>query len=87
MNIIKTNYDSYIYGVITSYIIDILNTNISNKEYIKYELNKDIEQLLKYEKNYIFTNDNLYSKVDNMENKIKKIDIQALINMVCKLYI
>jgi len=87
INIIKNNDDFYIYGVITSYIIDILNTNINNKEYIKYELNKDIEQLLKYEKNYIFTNDNLYSKVDNMENKIKKLDLQSLINMICKLYI
>ena len=63
LNIIKNKDDSYISGVITSYIIDILNTNVNNKEYIKYELNKDIEQLLKYEKNYIFTNDNLYSKV------------------------
>jgi dUTP pyrophosphatase len=87
INIIKNNDDFYIYGVITSYIIDILNTNINNKEYIKYELNKDIEQLLKYEKNYIFTNDNLYSKVDTMENKIKKLDLQSLINMICKLYI
>ena len=87
INIIKTNHDSYIYGVITSYIIDILNTNVNNKEYIKYELNKDIEQLLKYEKDYSFTNENLYSKVENMENKIKKINIQSLINMICKLYI
>ena len=87
INIIKTNHDSYIYGVITSYIIDILNTNVNNKEYIKYELNKDIEQLLKYEKDYSFTNENLYSKVKNMESKIKKINIQSLINMICKLYI
>ena len=87
INIIKTNNDYYIYGVITSYIIDILNTNVNNKEYIKYELNKDIEQILKYEKDYSFTNENLYSKVENMENKIKKINIQSLINMICKLYI
>ena len=87
INIIKTNHYSYIYGVITSYIIDILNTNVNNKEYIKYELNKDIEQLLKYEKDYSFTNENLYSKVKNMESKIKKINIQSLINMICKLYI
>ena len=87
INIIKNNNDSYIYGIITSYIIDILNTNVNNKEYIKYELNKDIEQLLKYEKDYTFTNDNLYSKVEIMENTIKKLDIQSLINMICKLYI
>jgi DNA-binding transcriptional regulator WhiA len=87
MHIIKNKDNSYIYGVITSYIIDILNTNINNKEYIKYEINKDIEQLLKYEKNYIFTNDNFYSKVENMENKIKKLELQSLINIICKLYI
>lgn len=87
INIIKTNHDSYMYGVITSYIIDILNTNVTNMIYIKYELNKDIEQLLKYENDYSFTNDNIYSKVEFMESKIKKINIQSLINMICKLYI
>ena len=87
LNIIKNKDDSYISGVITSYIIDILNTNVNNKEYIKYELNKDIEQLLKYEKNYTFANEYLYQKVENMENKIKKINLQLLINMICKLYV
>lgn len=81
------NDDYYIFGVITSYIIDILNTNVKDQESILCELKKDIQQLLHYEKKYIYTNENLYSKVDIIEKKINKVNINILINKLCKLYI
>lgn len=84
---INNKDECYMYGIITSYVLEYYNINCNNKDYIKYELNRDIEQLLKYEKEYIFTNDDFYLKVKHMESKIKKLDIQSLINMICTLYI
>jgi dUTP pyrophosphatase len=91
----SNNNEAYLSGIITSYIVDILlsssynancNTNYYDKDMI-YEITDDIKQILKYENNYKFNNEILSDKVKLFENKIKKIKLSPLIDMICKSYI
>jgi hypothetical protein len=83
--------NAFLSGIITSYIVDILLPLLHNANYhdndIIYEITDDIKQMLKYENNYKFNNEMLSYKVKIFENKIKKIKLNPLIDMICKLYI
>lgn len=83
--IIETSYDAYMYGLLTSYVIEILNVSSSENKDIKFiesEINKDIEQIINYENNYVSTDYDLYKNIIKMKNKLKKMNISHIIKSI-----
>ncbi len=83
--IFETSYDAYMYGLLTSYVIELLNvSSLENKnvKFIESEINKDILQIIDYENDYVSSDNDLYKNIINMKNKLKKMNISHIIKSI-----